>query len=924
MKSRKFLLLILASIFAAVAISACGEKEPKPEPEPEPGVETISLEVNNVEIKEVSVSFKVKAQNVKELACYISDRDENDVVIRPNVVFAMAEESVYSLSKNCDTTFVFENLKPSSTYYFYFAGKIADKQYVTEVGEKGVISFELTTKDYEEGVTIAKVGPFGFQAYVKPPQAVLDRKGGLRYSVADLYTYNMHYYEMPSHPTDVTSLLHNGKAAYEGCAITTPTLLVYDDTNTDVDEEGNPSATPIVPGEPSVLYLGEFTYDKAEAERIGWGDGNAPYVKAAFDFESAAGVSVEPQGIAPERPDDKYWTGFHYREVIMSNAPGTFDGKLNLEVSYINNVPQISIKPSDNVFTYCVGIVPDMPSTQGYDYYNTIVKYLGGDASLLQWFTTSYAGWVESFSNNFYGPAQIKAAAESGEFTEEQIAQLGDGSVTFDLEQYLGALLPENYKYRIIVVGLDSQRGLNQIVEKAVLEPRPVSKPAPVVEVKGIPNPSGKENPFEIWFNIKAPNKDLVKGLWLCNYEREWEEITTKDFTNYNLIRKYGLQFSDEELAVVNSDNGYDVSFATREDAVTYLGVLGFNDEGSTNDINSGVGLGKARSIKYPAAEKVESDLFTALNGEWTATTKLRRVKEHDEEGNIVSTEEVEYSTKVVISNGYTVPAEPTKEVFSAYEKTMSSNEIKALYANFVETVDNFNSKIAGQNMLLCEGFSFTFDEDELEDFRTYSPYELFIHPTYVAYDNESIVYDCGPKWFLQIHKDGSVTAPFSSSYFYPATGFYYPYWMGGLEKDNYTLVQEETNSDQTVSPAHFPVEVSEDRNTITIKALSRTFKMEDGSEVVYNFYPYLYVYDQSSMQVNGMKNPIVSDIVLTRASAASPASAVVRSSETSAVGRLQRQEGAGRAVKNHARSNNKPYTHGQKLSDKMTEFWLK
>lgn len=924
MKSIKSLLLILASLFAAVAISACGEKEPKPEPDPEPEVTEPSLEVNLVDTKEVSVSFKLNAQNVKELACYISEKNENEIVIRPNVVFAMAEESVYRLSKKCDTTLVFDNLKPASTYYFYFAGKIADKQYVTEVGEKGVISFEQTTKDYEEGITIAKVGPFGFQAYVKPPKAVLDRQGGLRYSVADLYTYNMHYYEMPSHPTDVTSLLHNGKAADEGCAITTPTLLVYDDTNTEKDEEGNPVITPIVPGEPSVLYLGEFTYDKAEAERIGWGDGKAPYVKAAFDFDAAKGVSVEPQGIEPERPDDKFWTGFHYREVIRSNAPGTFDGKLNLVVSHINNVPQISIKPSDNVYTYCVGIVPDMPSTPGYDYYNTIVKYLGGDASLLQWFTTSYAGWIENFSNNFYGPAQIKAAAESGAFTEEQLAQLGDGSVTFDLEQYLGVLLPENYKYRIIAVGLDSQSGLNQIVEQAVLEPRPVSKPAPVVEVKGIPNPSGKENPFEIWFNIKAPNKDLVKGLWLCNYEREWEEITTKDFTSYNLIRQYGVQFSAEELAIVNSDSGYDVSFATREDAVTYLGVLGFNDEGSTNDINSGVGLGIARSIKYPAAEKVESDLFTALNGEWTATTKLRRVKEHDAEGNIVATEEVEYSTKVVISNGYTVPAEPTAAVFSAYEKTMSSNEIKALYANFVETVSNFNSKIAGQNMLLCEGFNFTFDEEEANDFKTYNPYDLFIHPTYVAYDNESIIYDCGPKWFLQIHKDGSVTAPFSSSFFYPATGFTYPYWLGGLDAESYMLVQEESLSDNTTAPAHFPVEVSADRTKITIKALSRTFKTEDGNDVTYNYYPYLYVYDSSSSQVNGMKNPIVDEIVLTKGYTDTKATPVMKSSEKAVVKGLERQEGAGRAVKPHARSNNKPYTHGQKLSDRMKEFWLK
>ena len=95
-----------------------------------------------------------------------------------------------------------------------------------------------------------------------------------------------------------------------------------------------------------------------------------------------------------------------------------------------------------------------------------------------------------------------------------------------------------------------------------------------------------------------------------------------------------------------------------------------------------------------------------------------------------------------------------------------------------------------------------------------------------------------------------SLVAPFDANFLPPAANWSIPFYLSGMELENYYTV---TYGDGW-TPA-FPVEVSADRNTITIKPL-----VYDGKE----FYPNMIGIDYSMNQTI-LENPVVSEIVLTR-----------------------------------------------------------
>ena len=122
--------------------------------------------------------------------------------------------------------------------------------------------------------------------------------------------------------------------------------------------------------------------------------------------------------------------------------------------------------------------------------------------------------------------------------------------------------------------------------------------------------------------------------------------------------------------------------------------------------------------------------------------------------------------------------------------------------------------------------------------------------------------YDFGNKWYLQIEADGSVKAPFSSSRFYPANQWAlnqsYPIYLAGI--GNNADGEAGYLSDDEEIPA-FPVEISADKNTITIKALQA---------YGYTFYPNVgYI---SYGQFNYLSYKVISEVTLTRNTSYAPA----------------------------------------------------
>ena len=175
--------------------------------------------------------------------------------------------------------------------------------------------------------------------------------------------------------------------------------------------------------------------------------------------------------------------------------------------------------------------------------------------------------------------------------------------------------------------------------------------------------------------------------------------------------------------------------------------------------------------------------------------------------------------------------------------------ELKELSDLFTE------SRLVGQNRLLCSGFM-DFDPAAPQlgvnrlEFR--SPYDLFVATDYSSVDVSQLIYDFGPKWFLQIQEDGSVIVPFHSMMLPPMSNWPgYAFYTGGVA-DGMAFY------DSNESYPGFPVEISDDLNTITIKPIV----LNDGATDYYYYMNAIGVSQQGGLEII---STVITDIVLKR-----------------------------------------------------------
>ncbi|MBO5661247.1 MAG: hypothetical protein J6R93_02075, partial [Tidjanibacter sp.] len=138
-----------------------------------------------------------------------------------------------------------------------------------------------------------------------------------------------------------------------------------------------------------------------------------------------------------------------------------------------------------------------------------------------------------------------------------------------------------------------------------------------------------------------------------------------------------------------------------------------------------------------------------------------------------------------------------------------------------------------------------------------------------------------GPKWYLEVAADGSVTVPFNTNYFTPMASWFttsqavYESHLIAYEPTTGTTAGYMGDQDGNIVNGQFPVEISEDGNTIIVKPMAYS---------EYNFYPNAAIYYGSGQYQMSVK--VISEITLTRntSAAATPAKAIRRS------GKLERE----------------------------------
>ncbi len=766
----------------------------------------------------------------------------------------------------------FDNLQTKTTYHLYAAVKLDDQNF------SKVLKLDFNTKEYKfkDVLTVVNTAYDGFKIHINVPDETIERGNVLRYTGTNIAMFNMLRAKDGDAATVLEAVVANGNR--HGNFVKNDSTIRRDaSTSVMTDEKGRPIKDEngeyidvhddIVAGEPYVFYVGECTLgtDDEMGAITGWhyGTSGKTWQVPLFDW------NLVDEDFDLDTADENWtgsgWTGTFDLVRMRAKEPALCDATVKIEI------------PEDEITAIDAKIYFDMDDEVSRYFYmvtdNTVYNMIIDEYfdlkgapqeeidSYMQWFITSYF----AFQNLGIGTNESDTQA-SAAYEFNGVALEGDTEYhVFCTVMVDDEIITNPY------TGKSAGDGANQrFVHKTFKTIKKVLDP-PVVEVTALP----AKDPYKASFNIKAPNKDLVGAYWAANYSKEFQLMLNAGYT-YGDILEMNTTFKPEEIAQINTDEGLTVSVPTLDGETIRFAVYGCNSEYTFNKIDptdNGVGWDDYLAPMAPKAADIESPLYEALEGEWTMTARL---KVNELIGDEVHPYETTYSSEVKI--GREIPDIPTTLPENAYKlpwdyadgvtTTEQKREfVDGLLDELHLLVDRFNEyRVQGQNRLLCTGF-FDFDYyDDIKRLGYKSPYDLFVATDYTSVDVAQVVYDFGPKWFLQVLADGSVIVPFSEATLPPLTGWPgYPFYVGGVGPNGAFY-------ESTADVPGFPVEIADDYSKITIKPIV----LEDG-----NYYMNaLGITDAYSGSME-LVYTVLSDIVLTRketSAAVSKAGAAPRS----------------------------------------------
>lgn len=808
-----------------------------------------SVSVEIVSTDQVSATLRVSVRGISDFAYLLSDSDDLQAV---QIIGSGEKIEVPETASTQTIDIKLEELSPSTSYTMLLAAHVAGGELYPEV-----IKVEFATTGFGQALTVIDHMYDGFKVHITIPEDVKERGNAIRYAATSLPMYNLQL-SREFFPHDM--LLTNA-----GQYTTTDKLVIYDeyhsvdrteDGEINVDSSGNYAtfADPMSPGEPAVFLAGEFSwyhlqeYDpelgpgNKDTGPYGWGEG---YYVAEYDYASFVKV-WDSLDFEPEMSED-YWTGYYERIQVDCLPPQPMEGTVKIEVSDYKPIDAlIRFTPDDSVLMYSLYIVEDT------EYQANVLPLLNNNEDYMQWFTASYFAM-------FNGPTMT----------------VTDGATEIYLSDwYIDTKNFAGKTFRVFVTGMGDMYGHTQCFSTAQFTLPEKTLPAPEVTITAVEN---GDDPYNVYFNIRntSPDgQDITEAKFVCNYVREFNTILTS-YSYQSLLEQLGYPFGPQEIQQINSDKGFDISFPSRENATSRIAVLAYNWEGTSNNVNASMSPAVCESTtpRAPYRPRVNSELFTELLGEWEATTTMRKYVT-SEDGTTGSWEAAGTKTSpVTIAAGIEYPETLTSEVYDVYEQAgLSKSETDALYTEFKKLAKDYNSRTRGFNRLLCLGYNFADAEFMLDLVAT--PYELFCDSEYGAAELSSLFYDFGPKWNLEIDSDGSVWLPIDMEREFPMStwnfGMDYTFYMFGIGTKTYIGGPIYDQKGELLTDARFPVEVSADRNTITIKPIVYT----DSNGTVETYYPCV-----AQLQ-NGQASPLTpcvgGDVVLTRKSGAKSSSTMI------------------------------------------------
>lgn len=769
--------LLSAGILALAAVTGC--INPGREEGPSVKAEVLSADVT-------SATVKLETQGLISYS-YVLVEQGATAADDPVLIYT---DGVNGELVNGVNEVVIDGLDGNSEFTAVFAFKQNETTYYQEL-----VQLVLSTNDYSDPVTLIATYNDGFKVHFKIPADVKARGNALRFAMGNQVMYNMNKAGWFA-ALDTDLLIYNGQM----CAVNDTTILWNSDNIYALDENGDYildewTGEPIqihnifTPGEPMVLMLGEFAWDESDSQ--GWGMNG--YYSSTFDIdgyytwlESQGGGGWGPMSANivddAANDEDPFWKGYFCRKLFTLPAPAPLDCDVKIEADIKATSGTLKITPDNNVWQYCMLFLPD-------EEYQQLLTFLG-DESHLQWFTASYLAAMQFGAQTLEGPAE------------------------FILED--NYWIYENTDYHVLVTALGNENGTSQKFYHEVFTSGSKSLPAPEVSVTAIANPSGTESPYEVWFNVKCTSQNAVGGIYAANYDSEWGKYRNYGYSLTD-ITSMGNQLTASEIDEINSAKGLDMMFSTIPGRVTSLGVILTNEEETGNEVVDGVSFASVTAINEPAKSPVSSSLFTDLLGEWTMSAQVDTIDYYD--NNAWKPAGVQ-SCNISIVESISMPETLADSVYTIYKELvgMGKDAVDALYADLKAEVAEFNANVKSQNRLLCLGFGFDKANSYDPLFTLRNPYDLFVSRDYNGYNNYSIVYDCGPKWYLEVLADGSLVVPCNAARQMPmCLSSYYYIYLGTLGASGY-LTNWNDNADLQI-----PCTVASDKNSFTIDGYKYT-----------------------------------------------------------------------------------------------------
>ena len=881
----------------------------------------------------ISVEIPINIANIKQLVCYtreilvesdgtkyfVEGYDDNNQPIKGGVASTLSPGIVSrrGIIKPCeDGTNVIsitgnDGLDKNRTYISYIVAKISDTEYFNN-GEVYTVEFS-TPNTYGEGdVHIIRSNFEGISVSVTMPEQVKAAGRRIKWGVTN--TPMLAYNGFPPIP----ELLHNCDYVYPGFLIQRDTLLEINHYNayrrnakgeigyyiignasvTEVSENSsevqNGSAGPIqyyyqfMPGEPLVLLMSEVDYadcalgnyeDGEDANHkietcekkhpiINWGWGKGWYWYP-YDFEAyiaatdTGGLPNMGVGGSPTQnvDTDKFWHegAWYYKKEIRLPAPEKFNGTVDVKFENLSTQDGcIVLTPDEETYMYFVGIYENTNEyKQGF--LDITRDYLSNDQSLWQWFTTTEMGAYFGIGYHFAseGPQRINLS--------DYLVEPRAGMRYHVIVNAVGKKEVENGEYTADVSAQNYQH-LTFSLKNYTL-------PEPVLQVTA----AEAYSPWKVKFILKNPDwktNPISRASFVANYARDFaaymkaNNFTYTDMVMMNAGHPY-YELSDADIEMINSNAGAEIEFDVLEKSSFTAAFIAWNTEGraSNPDSETTPGYATAESLANSDADPLDMTKINALKGDWTATATVNYL---DAETGVFTAKE--HSWKVSIGD-LTSPSALSDEHYALFEKHgVEKAAADAYFAEFKQEEDTYNKAVKGQNRVLCQGWHL----DEDRTLSTASPWDLFVMEDYNASTTSNLFYDFGPKWFLQVNKNGDVFIPVNYNRIPTFTQWYngmaHHFCMGNYETRYAFPVGDDNNSVEQVA---MPVEISEDGNSFTIKSTSikvydvdeegKPIVDEEGNVITVDIPMYPNILYESQSGIAFYNNHIISEVVFTR-----------------------------------------------------------